>query len=120
MAGYKPSENIHLDFTYTYTDFYNSASRDQDYNYSIARAKLTYQMNKYFFLRAITEYNSYREDLLTDFLASFTYIPGTVVYLGYGSVYERIMWDGAQYNPADKFLETTRGVFFKASYMHRF
>ncbi|MDX2415756.1 MAG: DUF5916 domain-containing protein [Bacteroidales bacterium] len=120
MAGYKPSEKIHLDLTYTYTDFYNSSSRNQDYNYSIVRGKLTYQMNKYFFVRAITEYNSYREEMLTDFLASFTYIPGTVVYMGYGSVYERIMWDGAQYNPADKFMETTRGFFFKASYMYRF
>jgi len=77
-------------------------------------------MNKYFFLRAITEYNGYYENMLTDFLASFTYIPGTVVYLGYGSVYERTMWDGIEYRNDKKFLETTRGFFFKASYLHGF
>ena len=120
MTGYKPSEKLHFDFTYRYSDFTSVETGDQEYNYSIARAKLTYQVNKYFFVRAITEYNSYWDNLLTDFLASFTCIPGTVVYLGYGSVYERIMWDGAQYLPADRFLETTRGFFFKASYMYRF
>jgi hypothetical protein len=122
MANYKPSNKIHIDLTYTYSDFYNSSTGEQDYNYSIVRGKLTYQMNKYFFLRAITEYNGYYETMLTDFLASFTYIPGTVVYLGYGSAYERTMWDGNSY-VYDKnlnFMETTRGFFFKASYLHRF
>ncbi|MEE4114881.1 MAG: DUF5916 domain-containing protein [Marinilabiliaceae bacterium] len=120
MAGYKPSEKLHLDFSYRYSDLKAVDTGEQEYNYSIARGKVTYQLNKYFFVRAISEYNSYRENLLTDFLASFTWIPGTVVYLGYGSVYDRVMWDGGQYSPAEKFLETTRGFFFKASYMYRF
>ena len=77
-------------------------------------------MNRYFFVRGITEYNSYYESLLTDFLASFTYIPGTVVYLGYGSVYDRTEWDGNDYIPGERFLETRRGFFFKCSYLYRF
>lgn len=120
MTNYMPSNKIHLDLSYTYSDFYNSASGEQEYNYSILRGKLTYQMNKYFFIRAISEYNGYYENVLTDFLASFTYIPGTVVYLGYGSVYERTMWDGNDYVYDKDFMETTRGFFFKASYLHRF
>lgn len=120
MSNYKPSNKIHLDLTYTYSDFNNSGTGNQEYDYSIIRGKLTYQMNKYFFLRAITEYNGYYEAMLTDFLASFTYIPGTVVYLGYGSVYERTMWDGNTYVYDKDFLEITRGFFFKASYLHRF
>lgn len=120
MSNYKPTENIHLDLQYSFADLYDSDSGDQLYNYSIARAKLTYQMNRYFFLRGITEYNSYYESLLTDFLASFTYIPGTVVYLGYGSVYDRVEWDGVDYMPSDSFLESRRGFFFKCSYLHRF
>lgn len=120
MTNYKPSSKFHIDLSYTYSDFYDSASGDQEYNYSILRGKLTYQMNKYFFIRAISEYNGYYETVLTDFLASFTYIPGTVVYLGYGSVYERTIWDGNIYVYDKDFLETTRGFFFKASYLHRF
>ncbi len=65
------------------------------------------------------EYNSFWKRLMTDFLASFTYIPGTVIYLGYGSLYEKIEWRDGDYVNADRFLETKRGFFFKASYLWR-
>jgi len=119
-CNYKPSDRLHFDITYRYSDLRASATGDLEYDYSILRGKLTYQANRYFFLRLIGEYNSYRENLLTDFLASFTYIPGTVVYLGYGSVYERLSWDGMSYVRDDSYLETTRGFFFKCSYLQRF
>ena len=57
--------------------------------------------------------------MTTEFLASFTYIPGTVVYLGYGSVFDRVRWDGMQYVGADRFLEMRRGLFLKMSYLWR-
>ncbi|MBN1388273.1 MAG: carbohydrate binding family 9 domain-containing protein [Bacteroidales bacterium] len=120
MGEYKPSEKLHLDLTFRYSDFNDGITGDQVYDYSILRGKITYQMNKYFFLRVIGEYNSYREELLTDFLASFTYIPGTVVYLGYGSLYERTKWEDGRYIRDERFLETTRGFFFKCSYLFRF
>jgi len=120
MGAYKPSEKLHLDLTFRYSDFSDDKTGDKVYDYSILRGKVTYQMNKYFFIRAITEYNSYREELLTDFLASFTYIPGTVVYFGYGSIYERLRWEDGNYIRDEHFLETTRGFFFKCSYLYRF
>jgi hypothetical protein len=67
----------------------------------------------------ILEYNSFYESLMTDLLASFTYIPGTVVHIGYGSLYERIAWREDRYEPSDRFLETKRGFFFKVSYLWR-
>ncbi|HJV22066.1 MAG TPA: hypothetical protein VJ570_05185, partial [Holophagaceae bacterium] len=76
--------------------------------------------NEHFFLRAITERNTYRRELLTDFLASYTYVPGTVVYLGYGSLYKRVTWENGMYRDADHYLEMQRGLFFKASYLFRF
>ncbi len=120
MGNFKPSDKLHLDVSYRYSDLKATATGEQEYEYSILRGKITYQMNKYFFLRVISEYNSYREELLTDFLASFTYIPGTVVYLGYGSLYEKLKWEDGRYIRDDRFLETTRGFFFKCSYLHRF
>jgi len=42
---------------------------------------------------------------MTDFLASFTYIPGTVIHIGYGSLYERIKWEDGEYRSANRFLE---------------
>jgi len=76
-------------------------------------------VNKYLFFRGIVEYDSFRKTLLTDFLASFTYIPGTVLHVGYGSFYEKIQWTGGDYISSDRFLETKRGFFFKASYLWR-
>lgn len=49
---------------------------------------------------------SNRKRLMTDFLASFTYIPGTVIHIGYGSLYEKIKWEAGEYRNADSFLET--------------
>lgn len=120
MGAYKPSEKLHLDLTFRYSDFSDIGIGEKIYDYSILRGKVTYQMNKYFFLRVIGEYNSYREELLTDFLASFTYIPGTVVYLGYGSIYEKLRWEDGRYIRDERLLETTRGFFFKCSYLYRF
>ena len=120
MGSYKPSEKLHMDLTLRYKDFVDELTGDDVYDYSILRGKLTYQMNKYFFLRAIAEYNSYRDELLTDFLASFTWVPGTVIYLGYGSIYEKLRWEDNRYISDDRFLETTRGFFFKCSYLYRF
>ena len=83
------------------------------------RSYNTYQINKYLFLRAIAEYNTYYKRWTLDTLASFTYIPGTVVYIGYGSAFEQIRWNGMEYENSDRYLETKRGFFFKVSYLWR-
>ena len=59
------------------------------------------------------------QKLLSDLLVSFTYIPGTVIQLGYGSLYEKCRWEETGYRPDDRFLEMKRGLFFKASYLWR-
>lgn len=116
---YQPAEKLHLALNLTYTDFYRDSDSVKEYDYTIIRSRNTYQVNKYLFFRGIVEYNSFRKTLLTDFLASFTYIPGTVIHIGYGSFYERIQWTGTDYVPADRYLETQRGFFFKASFLWR-
>ena len=39
----------------------------------------------------------------------------TVLHLGYGSQFDSFRDDGSDYVPAQQFLETTRGLFFKAA-----
>ncbi len=117
--GYQPSEKFNWTLSFTYSDLFRDADKEKVYDYTIVRNRLIYQVNKYLFFRAIVEYNSYRKQLLTDFLASFLYIPGTVIQLGYGSLYERIRWQDDAYVTADRFLEARRGIFFKASYLWR-
>jgi hypothetical protein len=52
-------------------------------------------------------------------LASFTYIPGTVMHLGYGSLYEKDRFERGVLVSGSRFVETRRGVFAKASYLWR-
>ncbi len=117
--AFLPTENLHLELSLTYSDFIRESDSRREYDYTIIRSKNTYQVNRYLFFRVIVEYNSFRKRLMTDFLASFTYIPGTVIHIGYGSLYEKIRWEEGDYRPSDNFLETRRGLFFKASYLWR-
>ena len=118
-ATFLPSGNLHLELSLLYSDLYRQSDSQKEFDYTIIRSKNTYQVNKYLFFRAIVEYNSFRKQLMTDFLASFTYIPGTVVHIGYGSLYEKMRWEEGDYRPSDNFLEIKRGFFFKASYLWR-
>jgi len=116
---YRPSEKFDLTASLAYSDFSRDATHEKEYGYAIWRGRLTYQMNKYLFFRVVVEYNSFRKELLTDLLASFTYIPGTVIQLGYGSLYDKVAWTDGEYRDAGRFLEMKRGLFFKASYLWR-
>jgi hypothetical protein len=120
-AVYQPSENINLSLGWSYANLFRKSTGEKIYDYGITRGRLIYQINKYLFLRAIAEYNSFRRVLMTDFLASFTYIPGTVVFIGYGSLYQKLAWEEelGLYRDAGRFLEMQRGFFFKASYLWR-
>jgi len=116
---YQPSEQFNLNLSLTYADLFRKETKDKVFDYAIGRGLLTYQMNKYLFFRSIVEYNTYKKELLTDLLASFTYIPGTVIQLGYGSLYNKLEWVEGEYRGADRFLEMKRGLFFKASFLWR-
>ncbi len=116
---YLPSENVALNLSLRYSDFARSSDGVREFDYTIVRGRATYQVNKYLFFRAIVEHNSFRKRLTSDILASFTYIPGTVVHLGYGSAFERSEWRDGTYVSSDRFFETRRGFFFKASYLWR-
>lgn len=119
-AVFQSSEKINSEISYNYIDLYRDSDRQKIFDYSIYRFKQTYQVNKYLFFRGIVEYNDYWRELLTDFLVSFTYIPGTVIHFGYGSLYDRREWQEDRYVDVNRFLENKRGFFFKASYLYRF
>lgn len=118
-AVYLPTPNIHLELGLTYSDFTRRSRRIKEYDYLILRSRTTYQVNRYLFFRGIVEYNSFRKEILADLLASFTYIPGTVIHLGYGSLYQQFRSpDGFERAPL-QYYEIRRGLFFKASYLWR-
>ncbi len=118
---YQPDETVESFSSFVYSDFYKDSGSNLVYEYPILRERLTYQPNKYLFFRGIIEYNKYKRQIITDFLISFTYMPGTVFYLGYGSLYQRTEWDGInnRYSDSANFLELQRGFFMKMSYLWR-
>lgn len=113
----QPTDHLELYLSHVRFDF----ERDgvEVYDYPITYGRLTYQVSRSLFLRGIVEYNEYRDELTTDLLASFTWIPGTVVHAGYGSLYDKLAWDGSGYAATHDFQEAVRGVFLKASYLWR-
>ena len=124
MAYLKYEPITQLDFTLsaTYIDFYRKLDKAKVYDYLILRSRNTFQINKYLFVRGILEYNDFYKRMTLDGLVSFTYIPGTVIHLGYGSALEKAEWDASLpgFAPSSRFHEMKRGFFFKVSYLHRF
>ncbi len=114
-------ENIESSTSFIFSNFYRDSDSQLIYEYPILRERLTYQFNKYLFLRGVIEYNKYKRQFLTDLLVSFTYVPGTVIHLGYGSLYLRTAWNEHEnrYVDNENFLQSQRGFFFKMSYLWR-
>jgi hypothetical protein len=105
-------------------DFDDGTSREQIYNVLVLNSRTTYQFSKHFLVRAVVQYDSSTRRILTDALASYELVAGTVFHAGYGSLYERRgNSDGTGFVPTElgqKYVSMNRGLFFKASYMHRF
>jgi hypothetical protein len=117
---FQPFDKLSTSLGVNYTDLFRSSDGEKIYDYTIWRSRTTLQVNRFLFFRAIIEYNKYWKKICTDLLASFTYIPGTVIYLGYGSINENIRWQDNEYVMADDYLQTRKSFFFKASYLWRF
>ena len=96
------------------------------YDVNVINSRTTYQFDKHFLVRALVQYDSDSQRVLTDFLASYEFVPGTVFHAGYGSLYEHGVLNGVP-NDANSpvrleegYRATSRGLFFKASYLKRF
>ena len=119
--GFTLQPNSKLSLTLSLHHSHLKRDTEEIYNVNIIYSRTTYQFNKYFFARAIIQYDSYENNLLTDILASFTFIPGTVIHLGYGGLYEKQDWQNGQWIPGQGRLQNMRrSFFFKASYLWRF
>ena len=119
--GFTLQPNSKLSLTLSLHHSHLKRETEEIYNVNIIYSRTTYQFNKYFFARAIIQYDSYKKNLLTDFLASFTFIPGTVIHLGYGGLFEEQDWHDGNWVPGQGNLQhMRRSFFFKASYLWRF
>ena len=123
---FQPNQHIYPEFRGQRRWLERESTGERIYNVTVVNSKTTYQFDKHFLVRFLAQYDSSEHRLLTDFLASYEFVPGTVVHAGYGSLFERGPANGFP-NDAnrpvrleEKYRATNRGLFFKASYLRRF
>jgi hypothetical protein len=118
---WQASDQFNFNMTLRYSNFFRESDDFKEFGRTIIRSRNIFQLNKYFLFRSILEYDTNTKVLFTDFLASFQLIPGTVVHLGYGSLYDRQEWDpnSREYAEANRFFRQRNNFFFKASYLWR-
>jgi uncharacterized protein DUF5916/cellulose/xylan binding protein with CBM9 domain len=117
----QPGGRLSQRLQYRHVAFDRQSTGERVYDLDIIYSRTTYQFSRQFFIRAIAQFDSSRYRVLTDFLSSYELRPGTVVYAGYGSVIERRDYVDGQWIPGrGDYATSQRGLFFKASYLHRF
>jgi hypothetical protein len=117
----QPNQHLSQSIGYNWVRFNRASTGERVYSVDIINTRTTYQFDKHFLVRFLAQYDSSAKRVLTDLLASYEFVPGTVAHAGYGSLYE----DSAEFlnRPpvaTDKYLMVNRGLFLKASYLWRF
>jgi hypothetical protein len=113
----QPNQNLTLGLDGNRIAFDRESTGERVYDVNILNSRTTYQFNKHFLARFIAQYDSSSRRVLTDWLASYELVAGTVFHAGYGGLYEQT---DEPINTNGKYLMMNRGLFFKASYLHRF
>ena len=115
-VGLQPNEKLYHHVQYRYETLSAKQTGEKVYDVHIVSLRNSYQFSPRFFVRAVAHFDSSRERVLTDLLASYELTPGTVVHAGYGSLF------GTSHEEMqfDSYRGTARAFFFKASYLARF
>jgi hypothetical protein len=118
----QPSARFNQSASWNHVVFDRADDGSNVYTVDVLNTRTTFQINRELALRLIVQYDSSRKQVLTDFLASWELLPGTVAYAGYGSLIEEKGWNGTDWTDQAPLAYRTsqRGFFFKASYIHRF
>ncbi|MCP4291711.1 MAG: carbohydrate binding family 9 domain-containing protein [bacterium] len=125
---FEPGKHIKTELDLRKQTFTRHSDGSQIFDDTLLRFKAILQVTRWFSLRAILDYRETDETgeplnqkIQGEFLASFNYLPGTVIYAGYGSIYRSGATLSEEMNPqrSSDMLETGRSIFFKASYNWR-
>ena len=115
-VGLQPSARVSSNTSYSFVTFDDRRTGENVYRVHIVNTRNTYQFTPRFFVRAVVQFDSSRERVLTDFLASYELSPGTVVHAGYGSLFGTAV----EIEELSGYTATARAFFFKASYRLHF
>lgn len=120
---FQPNQHFTQEVNGNLVRFDRASTGERVFSVNILNLKTTYQFDKHFLVRLLEQFDSSAHRLLTDLLASYEFVPGTVFHAGYGSLYEKPSTATGAFGPnplGDNYLTVNRGLFFKASYLHRF
>ena len=106
----QPNQHLSQNLEFNRSRFWRPETGADVYAVNIVNSRTTYQFDKHFLLRMLARYDSSQHRVLTDFLASYEFVPGTVFHAGYGALYEKDV----------RYAMINRGLFLKASYLRRF
>jgi hypothetical protein len=123
----QPNQHLTQSLDFNRTRFWRPETGAEIYSVNILNSRTTYQFDKHFLVRMLARYDSSQDRVLTDFLGSYEFVPGTVFHAGYGSLYEK-GFGSVEPVPdvpvpgtaSRRFVMTNRGLFLKASYLRRF
>jgi hypothetical protein len=119
----QPNQHFSQRLDVTMVGFDRESTGVRVFDVNIVNSRTTYQFDKHFLVRLLEQFDSASHRLLTDLLASYELVPGTVFHAGYGSLYEQRTTQAGVLVPGGldrQYLTVNRGLFFKASYLHRF
>ena len=117
----QPNQHFNQNVEYNAARFDRSSTGERVFTVHVVNLRTTYQFDRRFLVRLIEQYDSSRHRVLTDLLGSYEFTPGTVLHAGYGSLHEKREFVAGRLLPdAGDYLTVSRGLFFKASYLHRF
>ena len=122
FATIQPNSRLSESIEWQRVDFNRADTRADVYDVVIVNSRTTYQFSRRLYARLITQHDTSSHRLLFDALGSYELRPGTVLFAGYGALRERRRYvDGEWQTDAQSPLrESRRGLFLKASYLHRF
>ena len=119
----QPNQHLSESVELSTVRFDRQSSGARVYDVQIINSKTTYQFDKHFLVRYQAQYDSSERRFLSDFLASYEFVPGTVFHVGYGSNFEKRADANGLLVPVEegeRYLTVNRGLFLKASYLKRF
>ena len=123
---FQPNQHLTQSLEGNTVRFDRASNGERIFSVNVINSRTTYQFDKHFLVRLLLQYDSAEQRVLTDLLASYELVPGTVFHAGYGSLYERgssstAPIDGSSpIRPDEPYRAVNRGLFFKASYLKRF
>jgi hypothetical protein len=118
---FQPNQHLTISLNGNSISFDRADTGAPVYDVTVVNTRTTYQFNKHFLARFLAQYDSSEKRVLTDLLASYELVAGTVFHVGYGSLYQKdAQFFEEPFNQSNNYLMVNRGLFLKASYLRRF